>query len=85
MCLSQTNLSLESAASFSIPVKGSGDPAQVMERSDGGLSRGSLILNADDWGRDKANTDRTLECFSPFVSERNGIYGGFRKSGRNRL
>ncbi len=64
MCLSQTNASLESAASFSVPVKGSGDPAQVMERSDGGLSRGSLILNADDWGRDKANTDRTLECFS---------------------
>jgi chitin disaccharide deacetylase len=64
MCLSQTNASLESAAFLSVPVKGSGDPAQVMGRSDGGLSRGSLILNADDWGRDKANTDRTLECFS---------------------
>jgi chitin disaccharide deacetylase len=64
MRLSQTNTSLESAACFSVPLKGSGDPAQVMERSERGLSRGSLILNADDWGRDKANTDRTLECFS---------------------
>lgn len=25
---------------------------------------GSLILNADDWGRDRPNTDRTLECVS---------------------
>lgn len=26
-------------------------------------SRGRLILNADDWGRDRENTDRILECF----------------------
>jgi chitin disaccharide deacetylase len=25
---------------------------------------GCLILNADDWGRDRATTDRTLECYS---------------------
>lgn len=24
--------------------------------------RGALIVNADDWGRDAANTDRTLDC-----------------------
>jgi predicted glycoside hydrolase/deacetylase ChbG (UPF0249 family) len=26
--------------------------------------RGSLIVNADDWGRDVENTDRTLECIA---------------------
>ncbi|HWZ81731.1 MAG TPA: ChbG/HpnK family deacetylase [Terriglobales bacterium] len=26
-------------------------------------SRGRLVLNADDWGRDRENTDRILECF----------------------
>jgi predicted glycoside hydrolase/deacetylase ChbG (UPF0249 family) len=24
--------------------------------------RGALVVNADDWGRDRENTDRTLEC-----------------------
>ena len=27
-------------------------------------SRGSLIINADDWGRDRDNTDRTFQCLS---------------------
>lgn len=27
-------------------------------------SRGALIVNADDWGRDRDNTDRALECVS---------------------
>jgi YdjC-like protein len=26
--------------------------------------RGALIVNADDWGRDRENTDKTLECIS---------------------
>jgi chitin disaccharide deacetylase len=26
--------------------------------------RGRVILNADDWGRDAATTDRTMECFT---------------------
>jgi predicted glycoside hydrolase/deacetylase ChbG (UPF0249 family) len=26
--------------------------------------RGALIVNADDWGRDRENTDRTLDCVS---------------------
>jgi|SRR5579872_666226 len=28
-----------------------------------GARRGALILNADDWGRDRRTTERTLECF----------------------
>jgi predicted glycoside hydrolase/deacetylase ChbG (UPF0249 family) len=28
-------------------------------------SRGVLIVNADDWGRDRKTTDRTLECILP--------------------
>jgi predicted glycoside hydrolase/deacetylase ChbG (UPF0249 family) len=31
------------------------------QRSDGS-SGGFLIMNADDWGRDRKNTERTLEC-----------------------
>jgi predicted glycoside hydrolase/deacetylase ChbG (UPF0249 family) len=27
-------------------------------------SRGALIINADDWGRDRDNTDRTFQCVS---------------------
>jgi hypothetical protein len=27
-------------------------------------SSGALIINADDWGRDRETTDRTLECFN---------------------
>jgi len=29
-----------------------------------GEPRGRVILNADDWGRDIATTDRTMECFA---------------------
>lgn len=29
-----------------------------------GRSRGALNINADDWGRDRENTDRTLQCVS---------------------
>lgn len=32
-------------------------------RSDDAPRAGVLIMNADDWGRDYQNTDRTLECF----------------------
>jgi predicted glycoside hydrolase/deacetylase ChbG (UPF0249 family) len=28
------------------------------------LASGALIVNADDWGRDRQTTDRTLECFA---------------------
>jgi hypothetical protein len=28
-----------------------------------GARAGALIINADDWGRDKETTDRTLDCF----------------------
>src|SRR5438034_3925448 len=28
----------------------------------GSVSTGFLIVNADDWGRDRLTTDRTLEC-----------------------
>jgi len=31
-------------------------------RNDGAPRTGVLIMNADDWGRDYQNTDRTLEC-----------------------
>ncbi|HEY3044206.1 MAG TPA: ChbG/HpnK family deacetylase [Vicinamibacterales bacterium] len=31
-------------------------------RSNAGLSGGVLVINADDWGRDRDTTERTLEC-----------------------
>jgi predicted glycoside hydrolase/deacetylase ChbG (UPF0249 family) len=30
---------------------------------DGVVSSGALIINADDWGRSRETTDRTLECW----------------------
>ena len=35
--------------------------------------RGSLIINADDWGRDVQTTDRTLECFQHGLSSASGM------------
>jgi chitin disaccharide deacetylase len=40
------------------------NPGKFGKRSDEGAASGFLILNADDWGRDTENTDRTLDCFS---------------------
>src|SRR5215470_13086418 len=31
-------------------------------QGDGEVRIGSLIVNADDWGRDRVTTDRTLDC-----------------------
>jgi hypothetical protein len=42
---------------------GAGDSGNPGKRSSNNTATGFLILNADDWGRDKENTDRTLECF----------------------
>jgi YdjC-like protein len=41
------------------------DPAgSLTAQTDRELRPGCLIINADDWGRDRATTDRTLECCS---------------------
>lgn len=45
-----------------------GDQSRVLRISPTEANRetivGSLIVNADDWGRDTENTDRTLDCIS---------------------
>jgi hypothetical protein len=43
---------------------GSADSFQLAGPRSDGSGAGFLILNADDWGRDQENTDRTLECIS---------------------
>lgn len=35
---------------------------ELPHTSAGRTGRGALLLNADDWGRDRLTTDRTLEC-----------------------
>jgi chitin disaccharide deacetylase len=37
-------------------------PACTLRAQPEALNRGSLIVNADDWGRDVENTDRILDC-----------------------
>ena len=52
-------------ASWLIGTESTGSPSPVGEsasRCDERLSAGFLIVNADDWGRDCLNTDRTVEC-----------------------
>jgi predicted glycoside hydrolase/deacetylase ChbG (UPF0249 family) len=39
-----------------------GATVESSRRSKDVLGAGTLIMNADDWGRDPDNTDRTLEC-----------------------
>jgi predicted glycoside hydrolase/deacetylase ChbG (UPF0249 family) len=38
--------------------------ARGAHKTEDAESRGLLNINADDWGRDRENTDRTLECVS---------------------
>jgi hypothetical protein len=44
--------------------RGAADSFQFAGPRRDGSGAGSLILNADDWGRDQENTDRTFECIS---------------------
>ena len=37
-------------------------PVPTLTEKGKGMHRGSLIVNADDWGRDVENTDRILDC-----------------------
>ena len=41
---------------------GSGAADDVLCRNDDSRHGGALIINADDWGRDRVNTDRTFQC-----------------------
>ena len=38
--------------------------AGAVDRSAAALGTGRLIINADDWGRDRKNTDRTADCLA---------------------
>jgi hypothetical protein len=47
------------------PIKSSASrtkSGEAIARSAGAISGGHLIVNADDWGRDQENTERTFEC-----------------------
>jgi hypothetical protein len=49
---------------FTVPTRpiGADDSSQSGRRSGNNTASGFLILNADDWGRDRENTNRTMEC-----------------------
>lgn len=44
------------------PMVSEGTPASMS--AEASANTGALIINADDWGRDVATTDRTAECFA---------------------
>jgi len=53
-----------STSSQSIATRNNEDAAMsAATGSAGSLDQSSVIVNADDWGRDCATTDRTLDCF----------------------
>jgi chitin disaccharide deacetylase len=54
-----TGVHLPSGGGFSHSTYAVADRTDRMERPDGG---GRLIINADDWGRDRETTDRIAEC-----------------------
>ena len=53
--------------------------AEIAAESSGGVLS-ALIINADDWGRDAATTDRILVLVDGHgvVCQRDGFHGGFR-------
>jgi len=53
------NLSMATRKKLSVTLLPASEPAR---RSGKGPCSGLLIVNADDWGRDREATDRTLEC-----------------------
>jgi chitin disaccharide deacetylase len=58
-------MKLHNIAALSASVRTSALPSQSADFSVGAAETpGCLIVNADDWGRDRLTTDRTLECIA---------------------